>query len=119
MAREYGCNIAFKPFKQIKVPPGANPTAKDINDVQFNIGQALGQLLGKDQLDVAVVQNISLKSGLNKVSHTLGRNLNGWIVVRPRQGYAWLWEDIEGNPSPNLLAYIYSAAPCTVDFWFY
>lgn len=107
--------MAFHPFRQIRVPPNETPTDKNINDMQNNIAAAINQLLGKDQLDSTLIKNIQLQPGLNKVPHTLGRPISGWQVVRPRQGYAWLYEDAINNPSPKLLIYIYSAAACTID----
>ena len=107
--------MAFKQFRTIKINQGASPTAQNFNDLQQNIDKAVSQVLGKDQLDSVLIPNISIVPGLNKISHTLGRNLQGWTVIRPRQGYALLWEDVLGNPSPNLLIYLYSAAACLID----
>ena len=107
--------MAFKQFRTIKVDANAQPTAKNINDLQYNVDKAISQVLGKDQLDSILVKDIVLLPGLNKVSHTLGRTIQGWKVVRPRQGYALLWEDVISNPSPNLLIYMYSAAACLID----
>ena len=107
--------MAFKPFRTIRVDANAQPTSKNINDLQLNIEQSISQVLGNDQLDSVIIKNIQLEPGLNKVSHTLSRNIQGWKVIRPRQGYALLWEDAVGNPSPNLLIYMYSAAACLID----
>lgn len=107
--------MAFKPFRQIRVSPNQQPTDKNINDLQTNIASAIGQVLGKDNLDRIVLKDIALVPGLNKVPHTLGRPITGWSICRPRQGYAWLYEDAINNLSPNLLIYIYSAATCLID----
>lgn len=107
--------MAFKQTKLLKLDPSATVTPKVVNDLQFNLNQAISQVLGKDSLDVTLLQNQVLVPGLNKVAHTLGRNIQGWYPVRPRQGYALLWEDAINNPTTNLLVYIYSAVNCTVD----
>jgi hypothetical protein len=107
--------MAFHPFKKIRVAPGEPVTDKQINATQDNISEAISQLLGKDQLDSILLKNIVIVPGLNKIAHTLGRPIQGWHAVRPRQGYALLWEDAINNQSPNLYVYIYSAAACQVD----
>jgi len=107
--------MAFKPFKQIRIDESSAVSPKAFNDAQNNIAIALAQILGKDQLDSAMIKNVSLLPGLNKISHTLNRNIQGWHAIRPREGYAILWEDVVANKSPNLLVYIHSAAACVVD----
>ena len=111
--------MAFKPFKQTKVPPSQQPTAKQINDLQSNIAETFAQLLGKDQLDSQVLKNITLQPGqwpnINKVSHGLGRALTGYIVCRTHNGYAFLTDFQDRNPSPSLLLYLQVPAVCTVD----
>lgn len=108
--------MAFKPFKKIKVPPNDNVTSKHINTVQDNISEALGQVLGKDSLDVSLIKNVRLLPGIvNKVPHLLGRNLSGFIVVRNHGGYAVLTDQQDSNSSPDLLLYLTTPAAVTVD----
>lgn len=109
--------MAFNSFKQIRVPPGSTPTSKQINDLQTNIAASIGQVLGKDQLDSTVITNISLLPApmINKVSHTLGRNLTGYIVVRCHGGFPLIYDVQDTNPSPSLLLYLMSATAITVD----
>ena len=99
--------MAFKQYRKIRVPPDGEVTSKHINDVQDNVGEAIGQLLGKDALDVVLLKGIKLEPGItNKVSHTLGRTLDGWMVVRNHGGYAILTDLQDTNPSPDLLLYL-------------
>ena len=108
--------MAFKPYRKIRVPPEGVVTSKHINDVQDAVGEALGQLLGKDALDVVLLKNIKLLPGIiNTVAHGLGRVLDGWIVVRNHGSYAILTDKQDDNPSPNLLLYLTTPNAVVVD----
>lgn len=108
--------MAYKPFKQIKVADGAAPTAQNFNDMQYNVNVAFQQILGKDQLDSSVVVNVSLLPGItNKVSHTLGRPLTGWIPIRYHGGYSIIWDTQDLNKSPHLLLFLNTPVSITVD----
>lgn len=75
--------MAFRPFVRIRLGPNETPTSKHINLVQDNIASAVGQLVGKDELDRRTLSTVTLNpSGINYVSHGLGRPLIGWSVVR-------------------------------------
>ena len=108
--------MSFSPFRKIRVPPNANPTAKQINDNIDNTAAAFQQILGKDQLDSSIITNISLVPGIvNSVSHTLGRKLQGWIVIR-NHGIATNIIDLQDtNNSPNLLLNLFVSEACMVD----
>ena len=107
--------MAFKPFTKIRLVSDGDLTTKNINAMQDNIAKALGQILGKDTLDVAYLQNVSLSVGLNKVPHTLGRSLQGYYTVRSHGNFPLFYDTQDTNPSPNLLLYLMSATAVTVD----
>jgi hypothetical protein len=113
--------MAFNSFKQIRVPPDSTPTDKQINDLQANISTALQQLLGKDQLDSTVVQNITLQPApfINKIGHNLGRSLTGYIVTRCHGGFPLIYDVQDTNPSPSILLYLMSATVITIDLLVY
>ena len=107
--------MAFKPFKKIKVPPDEEITSKHINAVQDNVSQAIGQLLGKDVLDLKLLKNVTLLPGIiNKVSHGLGRKIDGWLPVG-NGGYAFITDKQDSNKSPELLLYLTTPALVTVN----
>ena len=108
--------MSFHPFRKIRVPPGSNPTAKQINDMQDNIGHAVGQITGKDVLDITLLKDITLLPGIvNKVPHTLGRNIQGFIPIS-NQGYTIGIESVQdSNPSPDLFIYLTAPAQMTVN----
>lgn len=126
--------MSFKPFKQIRVQPMPTNSSTDpqtqitalqkqvteltkaLNQFQSNASEAFGQVLGKDSLDVAIVKNVSLVPGvINKVSHTLGRNLQGWKITRTHGSYAVITDVQDLNNSPNLLLYLTTPVAVTVD----
>ncbi len=108
--------MAFRPFKKIQVASTEEITTKHINAVQDNIAQALGQLLGKDALDLSLLTNQVLSPNtINKIAHKLGRRLTGWMVVRNHGGYAILTDHQDTNPAPELLLYLSSPTLVTVD----
>jgi hypothetical protein len=107
--------VSFKPFKEIRVDPNAPVIAKDINAVQSNIASFAQQFINRDNLDKVLLKDIQLNAGLNKVSHGLGRNIQGWSIVRPRNGYFMGYEDTIANRSPKLLIYIHSATSLLCD----
>lgn len=108
--------MAFSPFKKIRVPPNTNITDKQINAVQDNISFAVSQVLGKDQLDSILITNVVLVPGIvNKVSHTLGRSLNGWYVVRNHGQSVPIIDQQDTNKAANLLLYLTVPTKCMVD----
>lgn len=108
--------MAFKPFKKIKVGPNDAPTAKNINNFQDNVEDVIKQIVGRDELDQHLVKNVVLLAGvINPVPHQLGRNLNGWFVVRTHGSYNQVYDNQDINPSPNLLLYLLTPINVTVD----
>lgn len=108
--------MAFKPFKHINVTQSEDITTKTINNFQDNVSAALGQLLGKDALDVTLLTNIVLlPNTINKVPHKLGRRLSGWIVVRNHGSYAVLTDMQDINKAPELLLWLSTPTTVTVD----
>ena len=107
--------MAFNPFRKIRVPPEEELTAKHINTVQDNLSIALGQLLGKDILDLKLLKNVKLIEGTNYISHGLGRILNGWYVVRAHDSNPILFDMQDTNDSPQLILVLSSELTTTVD----
>jgi hypothetical protein len=108
--------MAFHPFKKLKIGVREAVDSREINTIQYNIGEALDQLLGKDHLDSRIVKNKVLLPGVvNKVEHNLTRDLQGWIVIRNHGSYSIVWDMQDSNPSPHLLLYLMTPVKCTVD----
>ena len=52
-----------------------------VNNVQTQLDTILKYLTNKVQADSVLLQNISLQTGSNTITHTLGRTLTGWEIV--------------------------------------
>lgn len=108
--------MAFKPYRQINLNSDETVSPKHINAVQANISSALQQILGKDTLDSQLLKNIQLLPAIvNKVSHGLGRELQGYYVVRNHGSYSVIRDTQDDNLSPHLLLFLTTPALCTVD----
>lgn len=109
--------MAFKAFKKMRLATGDQVVEDDFNILQDNVEQAFSQLLNKDQLDTRVIKNVLLKPDItNKIPHTLGRALQGFIIVRNHGQYSHLIRDLQDtNPSPHLLLYLTTEILLTVD----
>lgn len=110
--------MAFKKFKKLFISL-ADLTDPDnllriINSLQTNIENSVGSMTVKTQNDSLIINNISLTTGANLVSHGLGKNLVGWKLVRIR-GDARVWDDQDNNASPNLTLKLQSSANVVVD----
>lgn len=56
---------------------------------------------------VSILQNVQLVAGPNQINHLLGRNLQGWFIVRQR-GLASLCDFQDSNPTPQLTLVLFS-----------
>lgn len=61
-----------------------------------------------------LLKNIQLAVGTNVINHKLGRNLQGWSIVRKRAS-ADLYDTQDTNQMPNLTLTLVSDAIVTVD----
>jgi hypothetical protein len=108
--------VAFNQFRKIKVAPDVAITEKHINTVQDNVETSLKQVLGKDILDRRLLKNIVLLPGItNIVPHTLGRDLQGFNVVRNHGGYSLLTDLQDTNKSPHLTLLLTTPVRVVVD----
>lgn len=110
--------MAFKPFRTLKIAAEETVTPKVINDIQLYISQCIGQLTGKDTLDQRLLTSVALATGLNQVSHKLGRDLQGWTIVRthvPSGTKINVIDQQDTNKAPHLLLYLNSDQSITVD----
>lgn len=61
-----------------------------------------------------ILKNVQLAIGTNTINHKLGRNLQGWFIVRKR-GSADIYDTQDSNQMPNLTLTLVSDAIVTVD----
>lgn len=62
-----------------------------------------------------ILKNISLITGSNVVNHKLGRDLQGWSVIRYHNSYAQIYDTQDFNQIPNLTLNLNSSANVLVD----
>jgi hypothetical protein len=62
----------------------------------------------------SILKSVSLATGSNTISHGLGRQLQGWSIVRLR-GSATIYDTQDSNPTPALTLVLVASAPVSVD----
>lgn len=90
----------------------------EINRLQDNVADGFNRVLTSAILDFTLIRSVVLKIGDNVVNHELGRNPNGWIVVRKR-GPGNFYDKQDSNTTPALNIVINSDSAVTVDFYFF
>jgi len=61
-----------------------------------------------------ILKNIELSVGTNVINHKLGRNLQGWQIIRKRAS-ADIYDTQDTNQMPNLTLTLVSDAIVTID----
>lgn len=75
----------------------------------------LNPLLNNPIVNGVILKNISLAIGDNNINHTLGRNLQGWVLVRQRAVFAQVFDKQDTNPMPSKTLVLNSNAVAVVD----
>lgn len=103
--------MSIKKFNRIR-------TEDDNADrIQDNIERFSRQFLDKEIIDGILLKDIDLVSAsTNELNHSLGREIQGWIVVRQRAS-AIIWDDQDNNSRPELTLRLNTSADVTVDLW--
>jgi hypothetical protein len=92
---------------------------QDISAVQDNVADYLNQLDRLPQLDSHIIADITLNSAVdNAVAHELGRNIEGWQIIR-KNANAVIWESPTVNESPTKLVLLRASAACKVTILFF
>jgi hypothetical protein len=63
-----------------------------------------------------ILPSVNLAVGLNKISHKLGRKLQGWFIVRQRAS-ATIYDTQDVNKTPDINLYLNSSSIATVDIF--
>lgn len=63
-----------------------------------------------------ILQEVELTTGNNVVNHLLGRNLQGWFLVRKRAA-AEIYDTQDDNSMPNLTLQLNTNADVSVDLF--
>lgn len=90
--------------------------SKDLSLLQTNWAQQINPVLNLPTNKGQVLKSISLVTGSNQVSHRLGRNLQGWFLVRQR-GAASVYDQQDAELNPSLFLSLVSSANVSVDIF--
>jgi len=82
--------------------------------LQTNWAQQLNPIIQDPMSNNVILKNVVLTTGLNVINHKLGRNLQGWVLVRQRAS-ASIFDAQDSNPNTALTLYLNSNANVTVD----
>jgi hypothetical protein len=89
---------------------------QEVVKLQEYVGRCISAIISSQVLDGTLLQNVSLKSGLNEVAHKLGRKPQGWIIVRKRAN-ANIWDEQDSNSKSKLTLRLQASAAVKVDLW--
>lgn len=89
----------------------------EVNKLQNNIVQYVQPITSSQIIDGLVLKSISLNASItNKISHKLGRELIGWIIIRQR-GDSRIWDDQDNNPGKRNTLNLKCSSNVIVDIW--
>lgn len=79
--------------------------------------QALTPLINSLIVDGVILKDVALLTGqVNQVSHKLGRNLVGYVVVG-KDANANIWDEQGTNKLKNITLNLLTDVNCTVNLW--
>ena len=100
-------------FKKIGV------SDNELQKVQQNVENAITPIIRKEIIDGVLLKKVCLDPGVaNEIKHGLGREPQGWEIVRKRaDARIWDVQDFNNNPSKTLS--IAASHTVTVDIWIF
>jgi hypothetical protein len=84
--------------------------------MQNSWASVLNPFIANPFLNGILLKNISLSSGDNTINHKLGRNLQGWVLVRKRQSVD-IYDKQDTNQMPDLTLVLNASATATIDLY--
>lgn len=84
--------------------------------LQTNWSQKIDPVLRLPTVNGLLLKNVRLAVGVNTIDHKLGRNLQGWQVVRQRAA-ASIFDQQDSNQRQALTLVLNSSAIVTVDLF--
>ena len=86
----------------------------DLVQLQTKWANILEPALSLPLLSGLILKNVKLSTGQNTIPHKLGRNLQGWFIVRQRAAAA-VYDEQDTNQLPGLNLVLHSSAAVEVD----
>jgi len=106
----------LKAFRKIRVKD------QQLDDVQSNIANTLNPVLKSLIVDGVLVKDVNLVSGVNRVSHTLARVPEGWLIV-DRNATATIFKTIPTTAANTITdsstISLTSSGTVRVSIWFF
>jgi hypothetical protein len=96
----------LKPFRKIKL------TTVELQHFQDAVANVLVPVSKNPLIDGVLLENVVLTSGDNTISHTLSRQIRGWLIV-DKQGAADIYRTGWSDKFLNL----HATANVTVNLW--
>lgn len=93
-----------------------NTSDADLATVQRNLVRVLQPIFNTPTLGGNLLVNQPLLVGENTINHGLGRQLNGWQIVRQR-AQASIWDTQDNNKTPALTLLLNSDTVVHVDIY--
>jgi hypothetical protein len=88
---------------------------RELSLLQTNWSQYLNPLLVLPINNSIMLTNVDLQTGDNSINHLLGRKLQGWIVVRMKDGYVQLYDKQSTNPLQDKILVLNSSGNGNID----
>lgn len=90
------------------------PQKLTLPEMQTKWANQINPVLRNPTINTLVLQDVSLSTGANSISHKLGRRLQGWYITRIRAS-ATVYDTQDTNQTPQLTLNLVSSAPVVVD----
>lgn len=87
---------------------------QDLMLLQNKWKSILDGFISNPSLSSIILPNVLLNSGSNVVNHLLGRNLQGWRIVRQR-GPGTIYDNQDSNVQPSLTLILIASQAVTVN----
>ena len=88
---------------------------RELSMMETQWSSQLNPLLANPANQSSILQNVSLKAGVNNViNHLLGQKLQGWTLVRKRAS-ASVWDSQDSNQTPQLTLILNTSADVVCD----
>lgn len=95
-----------------------NSDDKDFMLMQTSWASSLNKMLANPATNGILMKSVQLSTGDNTINHKLGRNLQGWVIVRKRAN-ADIYDTQDSNSMPSLTLTLNSSANVTVDLYLF
>ena len=89
----------------------------NLTRVQDNVKLVLDQVVSKEMLDGIIIKTVYLRSaGANTINHGLGRELQGWQIIR-KDANANVWDSQGSNNIPDKTLVLNCSADVIISLW--